>query len=268
MKKLIFALLLMFAVSITTSKAQVADFTLTTTKGGTINLYTWLMGNNAVICDFFFLNCGNCQSFASKLDQIYKDYYSNMFYVKMVSFEIQEDSDADIDQWKIDHGATYPACGGIEARNYWSSSWFGILGSGFGQVALIIPNPSDPANSTIAFTASGGVGDNDVQEIRNILWQNGFWMLGTKELTPEEAGVSTYPNPAADYFTIGFDETMHGDVGIEVFNLKGERVIAQFISVDGVNTIDINTTGLSDGLYMVRIDSENGTVTSKLQVVR
>lgn len=71
-----------------------------------------------------------------------------------------------------------------------------------------------------------------------------------------------YPNPATDVVNVNTASTLKH---IEIFNMNGQKVMD--VQAEGFNTT-VNTTTLSEGLYMMNIHTENGVSHSKLSVVR
>jgi hypothetical protein len=64
---------------------------------------------------------------------------------------------------------------------------------------------------------------------------------------------SIYPNPAADNFTIQIENEIKS---VEVYSLQGQKVLTD-------NKKQINVSGLSKGMYMVRIEDENGGIATQ-----
>ena len=76
------------------------------------------------------------------------------------------------------------------------------------------------------------------------------WTEGVNELGQ---GLKIYPNPTSNFLNIeGEGMTM-----VEVFNTVGQRVMMQ--AVNG-NSVQLNTESLGNGLYIVRIHANDGTM--------
>ncbi len=74
--------------------------------------------------------------------------------------------------------------------------------------------------------------------------------------------VSIYPNPANNSVNVNAASNINM---IEVFNMMGQRVAAY----DANDTnVQINTTALNNGMYMMRITTENGVSNQKLMIAR
>ena len=76
------------------------------------------------------------------------------------------------------------------------------------------------------------------------------WTEGVNELGQ---GLKIYPNPTSSFLNIEGE----GMVSVEVYNTVGQRVMTQ--AVNG-NSVQLNTEGLGNGLYIVRIHANDGTM--------
>jgi hypothetical protein len=70
-----------------------------------------------------------------------------------------------------------------------------------------------------------------------------------------------YPNPAQDRVTITNTGTQKQTLVI-IFNLQGQ----QMISAQFQNTIDLDVSALAKGIYLVKIQNENGVENKKLVI--
>ena len=272
MKKLLLSLLLAgFAFS--ASYATVQDFTLVDTKGKSHNLFTYLKAGKAVVLDLWFNGCGNCAAAASKLDKIYKDYGSNTKNVIVIGLQIKDQfTNADIEAWKAQYGATYPGCGGTPARNYWSSAMYPTYGGSFGQFFVICPNTTTPANSQITWSkTASSLSTTDQTALKAALAGCGFNPSAVEDNTLDNASFSLFPNPAQDNFTVEFNCEKNIDATLEIFSVLGARVMNPISCsvIHGMNRISVNTSGLPGGLYLVAIKSkENGSRFLNVQIAK
>ncbi|MEZ4697511.1 MAG: T9SS type A sorting domain-containing protein [Rhodothermales bacterium] len=76
---------------------------------------------------------------------------------------------------------------------------------------------------------------------------------GQEDTSP--LGVSIYPNPARDAFTIGYELSAPASVSIEVADLLGRvvRHTAQTMSAPGANEVRIDAGDLAAGAYLLRV---------------
>jgi hypothetical protein len=72
--------------------------------------------------------------------------------------------------------------------------------------------------------------------------------------------LNIYPNPANEILNI--ESNTESKIGfIELFNIQGTIVKSVYI---GVKKTSINISGLPDGLYIIRVQNENGVTQKKL----
>jgi hypothetical protein len=74
------------------------------------------------------------------------------------------------------------------------------------------------------------------------------------------AGVMIYPNPVVNLLNIKADEEI---INIELMNLMGQRIIMQNVNE---LTHQINLSDLQNGIYIIKVELENGTVTRRIAV--
>jgi hypothetical protein len=72
----------------------------------------------------------------------------------------------------------------------------------------------------------------------------------------EEAGISLHPNPFSDHFTIQVEpNTLHGPVSLRLYDYTGREV--NFREMES-GTVQIGTAHLPPGVYLYRLELENG----------
>jgi len=83
--------------------------------------------------------------------------------------------------------------------------------------------------------------------------------------------VGLAPNPAQDNTVLNFVSTSAQRVNVSVMNLNGQKVldvVSNNAVVDGENKISINTASLSNGLYIIYIQGQNGVSTYKMSILK
>ena len=83
------------------------------------------------------------------------------------------------------------------------------------------------------------------------------------------ANMTIYPNPAKDMANVSLNLNDASEVSINVVNTLGQTIFTNNLgTVNGEQTIQINTTDLEEGIYLVNV-SVNGTViTKRISVVK
>jgi len=82
--------------------------------------------------------------------------------------------------------------------------------------------------------------------------------------------VGIYPNPANDNVTLTFDIKDESRVVIDVMDILGNSVTTRNLGnvAQGARTIQLPTDNLTAGMYLVRLSTERGQFTQRLQVVK
>lgn len=86
--------------------------------------------------------------------------------------------------------------------------------------------------------------------------------LGSISNEMSSGTISVYPNPANDIVTISSSDVVFNN--IEMTDLNG-RVVKN-LSPGGVSNSEISIVDLASGIYLLKINSNNGTITKKLIV--
>ena len=82
------------------------------------------------------------------------------------------------------------------------------------------------------------------------VWDPGT-SLGITEPTTGSASLRIYPNPARDRFTCSIENTDWIKPQVEIYNILGERLVADFNLSD--HKLDVNVGSFSNGFYIIRI---------------
>jgi hypothetical protein len=89
-------------------------------------------------------------------------------------------------------------------------------------------------------------------------------VLGTEDGTGV-VGVSLYPNPGAENFTIRIDNGYVGEVSLQVLSVMGNEVYKTFSGHKGAKTLEVpvETQKLKPGVYLIKVSLGNGTTHKK-----
>jgi len=92
------------------------------------------------------------------------------------------------------------------------------------------------------------------------------WLVPGEPLAMAEP----YPNPAATAVTIGFNLPEGGPVELKVYDLAGRRVatLVEGELAAGRHEVSWDTEGFPAGVYLVRLATDNGSLTRRLVVAR
>ena len=80
-------------------------------------------------------------------------------------------------------------------------------------------------------------------------------------------GLSVYPNPSDQSgTTVAFDVQKNGKVSLQLIDLQGKIVMefAHGIRNSGSHEIRLNTAGLMEGMYIIRLHTADGVSNAKV----
>lgn len=94
--------------------------------------------------------------------------------------------------------------------------------------------------------------------------------IGLEEVSQNHVSMTIYPNPVKDNATLDINLAQNSVATIKVVDLMGRNVIdlGTKSMKAGQNTIELNTSNLNNGMYFVKVASENGVVTKKITINR
>lgn len=88
-----------------------------------------------------------------------------------------------------------------------------------------------------------------------------FITLALKEeelITDSLSDITIYPNPVQGQLNLNLPESISGNLSIRIIDLVGHVVMEENISSNGgVNVMQLNTTALPTGIYLLTINEAN-----------
>lgn len=95
-------------------------------------------------------------------------------------------------------------------------------------------------------------------------------VVGITEQEVFDANVNMYPNPAKNQLNINYSLTSAGDVHVGVYDLLGREVLsANALNQQvGNQTLQLNTTALQNGVYLVKLQAGDQTITRKVVIAK
>lgn len=128
------------------------------------------------------------------------------------------------------------------------------------QVAMDVPGLT-PAVVTVQFGSVQHVASidftlNSTYILASINAQKNIYLLNA----------NVYPNPVGDEFKIDFNLNSSSDVQIEILNVTGQVIFNRFLkSQIGNSTLLVNSQNWKDGIYMLRITTNEGVLFHKIK---
>lgn len=78
--------------------------------------------------------------------------------------------------------------------------------------------------------------------------------------------VSIYPNPATDQLFINFNGITEGHARVRMFDIAGRIITDEYLASEENEVFEINTSGIATGLYLLKIETEVKTFSSKIVI--
>ena len=147
---------------------------------------------------------------------------------------------------------------GVIVGDYADVSW--IIGDFYEEHVWTQPSPAGAKSVIIGFRVFNADGSRwPAEEVVTVLDDIQLWEGVDATAVNEKSlsqGVTLYPNPVDDKFQIVSDAAVNG---IKIFNISGQLVKKVTENFDGVNVEE-----LSSGLYIVKVDTELGSISQKM----
>jgi len=241
------------------------DFNRKDCNGIQRHLFGDLAAGNAVIIEYFMINCAPCPAAGLKLESM-KSNLLAQYPGKIISYAIAFNntySQATVNNWVTSNGfSAIPMDSGATQVAYYG---------GMGMPTIVIL----AGKTTHSVLGSPYIGFNtndttimaaDIRTYLNSL--NTGTTVGISTNASKIDGLSVYPNPANSDIVISFSLKQSADVIITVYDLNGKLVKrVETAQVNGTYKKTISLSEISSGTYLVKVSANNQTVSQKITVV-
>jgi hypothetical protein len=94
-----------------------------------------------------------------------------------------------------------------------------------------------------------------------VMTYTGNQLLGINATESLIEGLRTYPNPVTDQLTVNIVSKKDASIFLTICDLSGRNLISEVAGLTvGSNMLQINTSGLPSGLFILKITSDDGTI--------
>lgn len=265
MRKLVF---LLFALGISNAidaQSTAMNFNRKDCNGVQRNLFTDLDSGNAVIIEYFMINCAPCPAAGIKLEAM-KANLLTQYPGKIISYAIA-------------YNNTYTQ---TQVKNWVSSNGFNMIpmDSGAAQVAYyggmgmptIVIAGGKTTHSVLGAPYIGFNNSDTTQmaaDIRSLLGPptNTGSTVGIGEHSPLINDLIVYPVPATEKISISF--SISDKVGFEValFDFSGRKVSSLASGNASAYNADITVTDVPAGNYIIKVVAGELSLTRKITIV-
>ncbi len=245
----------------------VADFTVTDTDGNSHTLSSYTNAGKWVVLDFFFTTCGPCQQTTPIFNELHEKYGCNTGDVVCLTINTGQDNDAAVVQFEQTYGGS-------------SAHSPAVSGDGGSGAVNSVFNPSAyPTYCLIG--ADMKLKNGDIWPISAVSdFESAFSSAGfnptpaacTGGISDDYAfqNMKIYPNPANQSTTLSVDLLSSQNIDVQIYNMIGMNISSFVVNgIEGNNEFNINTSNLSRGEYLIRLNI-NGSLSNPimLNVVR
>lgn len=140
-------------------------------------------------------------------------------------------------------------------------SWQWNFGDGTGSIAQ---NPlktfTTNGNFNVCLTVSNAFGTS--QQVCKQVSTSG---VGINDVD-FSSSISMFPNPSTGKVQLTFNGNVTPDMNVTVYNILGEAVLPTTFFKAGTTNMELNMLSASNGLYLVKIQSDNGTAVKHLTI--
>lgn len=107
-----------------------------------------------------------------------------------------------------------------------------------------------------------------VQSDTGLVWINKS--TGLAEFASTEAlTIKTYPNPAVNQLSFDYNFESNATATVSVLDINGRTVMTKVLeNVNGTERVDLNVTSVPSGMYMLRLDVGEKSVSAKFSVLK
>ncbi len=128
------------------------------------------------------------------------------------------------------------------------------------KVAFVSRSGSVPANGTTAAIVNAAASTEGLFDNLLVIATNTD-LLDVNEITATAFAVTAFPNPATDFINVTGSDT-NAITSVMLTDLNGRIVRSQ--TYDNESNIDMNISDLSNGIYLMKISTENGSSIQKI----
>ncbi len=90
-------------------------------------------------------------------------------------------------------------------------------------------------------------------------------VTGTSEIQ-DETNFSIYPNPARDFIEVNANH-FQGFIRLEIYSIEGKKMLSKDWNTIETSKVKIDIKDWPIGIYLIRLSTEDGVMTKKLQII-
>ena len=262
---------LMFLIAFTQSywiiSQDAPDFLVTDSWGTTHKLYQdYLDQGKTVMIEVFFADCPPCNAIAPYVETLYQTWGAGHADVQFIELSIlQSDTDAKVNAYKSSHNTTYPAVGGqggsVEAVAIYKS---GLYGPYTGTPLFVVIAPDKSVN----YDVSGNNIPETILALNTAIAATGAGGMVSATSEPEiTLPLSLLSNLVDSGIVLNYNGEPTS-LKVSIINLMGQIYTSAQFPVDNVVPVQLDVSGLQDGLWVLRAEDVQSTIMASYLFVK
>lgn len=260
-KNLLIVLAIVFNCFIVRGQTTAMDFNIMDCNGNPHHLFADLDAGNAVIIEYFMINCSPCIVAGDALEVMKADLLAQFpGKIKTYAFGFNNTyTCTQVNDWVTNNNYTaVPSdSGATQVAYYGGMGMPTIVVLGGGTAHSVLGNPY------VGFTA------NDTSTMANNI-RNFLNPMGIEEASFSSHSVDIFPNPSNTHFNISFDLSKNSHVKIELIDVTG-RIVAVLLNENrskGRVNKTIETASFEKGNYILKISDDHSVLNKKITLTR
>lgn len=246
---------------------SVPAFVVDDSKGNRVDVHQLLAEGKTVVLDFFASWCTPCEVTTPILNSWYETNGSGNDNHEVIGIDIEpEDTEEVINS--LGWGATYPKVAhGEQSELYWRhfTEVHGLNSGELPYFVMICPNLGVVTESPVIASQIGVPRPPSFD-----FWQPDLDACVSRVTDVDEiAGLlslSMYPNPANSIIAVSMEMEKEMDISLSIIDYSGKEMMRVGEFHTSVLNLDMDTSELPSGMYLLQIISEQGISTQRFAI--
>lgn len=125
-------------------------------------------------------------------------------------------------------------------------------------------------DASYSATSKSATGADDGSQLGDLNWWDGpIQTVGVNSLSDNHLQVSLYPNPASSYLQVQLTAKNATDASLQIMDISGRTIFMNTQKVkEGRQSFGISVSDFPAGLYLYKVNTNEGSSTGKIRIAR
>ncbi len=250
------------------SQSTAMDFNRKDCNGISRHLFADLDSGNAVIIEYFMINCAPCPAAGQKLEAM-KTSLLAQYPGKVISYAMAFNntySQATVKNWVTTNGfSALPMDSGATQVAYYG-------GMGMPTIVILAGKNTHSVLGTpyVGFNTSDTTAmASNIRTYLNSQNTNTNTTVGITKTNLKSEDFHVFPNPATNEFTVTFDVKQDSELKLSIHDLNGRLIkMLEETRIPGSYRKTFNLSEISSGNYFIKASVNNQTISQKITVIK